>query len=370
MLNKKNNLFIVISLFIGFIVSYYYNKKLNLNFIFMAIIITILLYILFYFLGDVKESYVDYFTNEYYKGIEDSHYENNNNNNFKQPLADMDNYIKNLGKDNDYNTNEIQQKVRENYIKEWKDEYPNKYYDINEYLTQMEEEEHKNKKNPKQKVKDKTEKCKKICEEEYENNSNSSSEEQMYKKIPEEEHIIKKHKLIYVEEEKQTKKIGNNSNDSGQYFKKIGEEDNCNKQETKTYEQPDINKLVMSTPTPFNINISYNSQNSVNELDNDKGSSCSENIRKKNNPPNPQPDNPNPTIPPNPPMPPNNNLGPITYDNTRIYNNSDWIYGSNAWTNFPDYYIPGKGNNRVCPLMDNMPWSEYKSGDNDHYDNF
>ena len=65
--------------------------------------------------------------------------------------------------------------------------------------------------------------------------------------------------------------------------------------------------------------------------------------------------------------------------------NSDWIYGESAWTNEPDFYVPAKNNvktisqslnektnlnnfkqsSRVAPLMINVPWTEYKSGDSE-----
>ena len=125
---------------------------------------------------------------------------------------------------------------------------------------------------------------------------------------------------------------------------------------------------------PFNINISYNAQNSTNNLNNDSI-------------PLPQQQQPQQ-------QPINNNtknLGPIgNCGLSRIYNNSDWVYGSNAWTNNPDYYIPHKKescpqtivpvsppplneiamskfkeNKEACPLEISKPWSEWLSGDND-----
>jgi hypothetical protein len=135
---------------------------------------------------------------------------------------------------------------------------------------------------------------------------------------------------------------------------------NNNKNETK-YIIPDINKLLLSNPTPLNINISYNAQNSVNEIDNIKSGekeSIKNNVKKKDE----------------------------VCSKGRIFNNSDWIYGENAWTNNPDFYIPDKikhsnplkkisqplnevlnkkSNNNVCPMMINTPWSEYKSGDSE-----
>lgn len=138
----------------------------------------------------------------------------------------------------------------------------------------------------------------------------------------------------------------------------------------------DFNKFVFDNPikngNPLNINIKdinflYNSQNRINEIDNNtskdynKENKCNE--RKENK---------------------SKNLG-NNCDNSRIYNNSDWIYGSSAWTNEPDYYIPEKNkvkeisqplnelintkkykeNKNVCPLMINTPWTEYKSGDSE-----
>jgi hypothetical protein len=185
------------------------------------------------------------------------------------------------------------------------------------------------------------------------------------KRLEEEE---KDHK-IYRGEDKTNfnNKLGSSLNLFGDYMKRLEEEEKLkekNKEYSMNYQKPDISKLVMSTPTPsspVNINISYNSQNSVNELENEKMTSYKESLRKNNS------NNPN-----------NKNLGTITSDvsNTRLHGNSDWVYGDSSWTNNPDYYVPQKSlnewsntmeqkTNTVCPLMDNMPWSEYKSGDSE-----
>ncbi len=122
---------------------------------------------------------------------------------------------------------------------------------------------------------------------------------------------------------------------------------------------------------PFNINISYNAQNSTNNLNNgDKDKGISGGYVN--------------TVPI-----PSKNLGPIgNCGLSRIYNNQDWIYGSNAWTNDPDYYIPHKtehcpqtiipkekkplneiamskfkDNTEACPIEINTPWTEWLSGD-------
>lgn len=149
--------------------------------------------------------------------------------------------------------------------------------------------------------------------------------------------------------------------------------------------QPDINTHLMSSGLnekylPFNINISYNAQNSTNNLNNDSVTEKEKNKEKhqRNNETPHEIDN-------------SKNLEPIgNCGLSRIYNNSDWIYGSNAWTNNPDYYIPHKtescpqqiinnipppinetalnkikDTNTVCPLEINTPWSEFRSGDSD-----
>lgn len=97
---------------------------------------------------------------------------------------------------------------------------------------------------------------------------------------------------------------------------------------------------------PLNINISYNSQNSVNELTNSQSTPSS---------------TPSTTSPPPPPPPP-----PPIPQQSQQYNNS-------FWTNYPNVNIPSYEptysykykNNAVCPLMINTPWTEYKSGDSE-----
>lgn len=122
---------------------------------------------------------------------------------------------------------------------------------------------------------------------------------------------------------------------------------------------------------PININISYNAQNSTNSNNHNKMSQNEESV----------PSNNNQLLNNNQYSKNLGNIGGIS----RVYSNSDWIYGTNAWTNSPDYYIPDKNSNNcdncpkplneiatarkyqentnVCPLMINTPWSDFKSGD-------
>ena len=143
-------------------------------------------------------------------------------------------------------------------------------------------------------------------------------------------------------------------------------------------EQQNVSKQILSNGNaPININISYNAQNSTNSNNNNKLSQ-SESIPSNSN----QLLNNNQLLNTNQIL--NRNLGNIGGVG-RIYSNSDWIYGTNAWTNSPDYYIPDKNSNNcdncpkplneivtarkykenkdVCPLMINTPWTEFKSGD-------
>jgi len=169
------------------------------------------------------------------------------------------------------------------------------------------------------------------------------------------------------------------------------------------------NNLQFTAPNgiPFNINISYNSQNSTNNLENNKVQTSNKETISENSNRIPYENNPPQKITKEIPVKRQNkcnkNLGTYNYSDSRIYNNSDWIYGNYAWTNEPDYYIPEesnyelprpakkdissynncpsipisqplnklissknfKNNGNVCPMAINTPWTEYKSGDSE-----
>jgi hypothetical protein len=267
---NKNNLFIIVSLILGFIISLFYNRNFNKMFIFYFIIISIIFYVLFYFLGG-------------------------NN-------------------------------VYENF-----DQYGGLLDDLSTILDKLEKYSN---------------------EEEEENNIPSSLPVQI--PIQQTPVLVEEEQILSL---------------------------------TPTEEEtiPNINKHLMSSGLnekylPFNINISYNAQNSTNNLNNDSATESKNNkedhriVNEKDNE-----------------IYNSKNLGPIgNCGLSRIYNNSDWIYGSNAWTNNPDYYIPHKtescpqqiinnipypinetalskikDTNTVCPIEINTPWSEYRSGDSD-----
>ena len=409
---NKNKLFISISILVGFVISYYYNKIINTNFILMFITTSIILYILFYYLGNIRESYTDYYNHQLYESNDSSYPKinslnnENTNTNYKlgNSLYSFLEYMKNQLEAEEEEDKEYQRMYKQETKTNSK--LSDSLYSFTKYIKKLESEEedkdyHKMYNGKKKSsINDKLGNSlnslfgymkKQLQEEEGEKQTkindklgdSLNSFLDYMKKLEEEEEVSEENKS---EEENKTEeenkseeedKANNSSLSFLDYMKKLDEckkelKEKKNKEDSTNYQKPDINKLVMSSPTPsspFNINISYNSQNSINELDNDKESSHKENIRKNNSNHNLQSND-------------SKNLGKVG-DNTRVYNNSDWIYGDSAWTNNPDYYIPEevriipqkplnewaktmqqKGKT-VCPLMNNMPWSEYKSGDSD-----
>ena len=328
-MNYKKNLFLIISVFLGFLISLFYNEKFNKNFFLSFFLITIVFYIIFYFLGDTKSKEdfnnfynVDFFKTRFYNTLEDEN---------TDVMVEEENFLCN-------------KKEVLNCIPKTKHHITNNnHHDLIKNYAQ---------------------------EEEINNNQISTYEEN----LSEEEEQVKFNKKKIMSQKLLRNKIE---------------------------QKPDISKYSMGTPIPnnadnlamgygpLNINISYNSQNSVNELDNIKEKDKINSIKPNKN----EPVNNNNYVPPsvNQPCPnnPTNNL----CNQGRVYNNSDWIYGTNAWTNDPDYYIPSqgcnaqygdntcpiqkvpmalnelvttrkyRGSNSVAPLMVNQPWSEYKSGD-------
>jgi hypothetical protein len=298
MLNK-NIIFLIISIFLGFIISFFYIRNFDISFVFSFIIITLIIYLLFYYLGNInnKENFTDYYNSNFYNSkFFNTQYETVNNNTLRNSIEDV------------------------------------------------EEEESNNQASTTQA-------------------STTQASTPQYESLQEES---------LEEEEQATMNVtppvtaltpvmpsGININPQG-------------------YTTPDVNKILMENPIPnsgnygpLNINISYNAQNSVNEIDNQKNIDMPHRgqFKEKQNV--------------------SKNLG--NFNDGRIYSNDDWIYGNNAWTDFPDYYIPNKNTNLlndqnypvnnisqtlnevintkkyksgdVAPLMVNTPWSEYKSGD-------
>ena len=266
MLNR-NTLFLLVSIILGFIISYYYNKKINESFLMIFILVFLIFYLLFSLLGYEREK-------EYF----------------------------------------------ENYILR---DY------LEDFNIQEEEKSIKNKIN-------------------FKRRSDRSRPERTR---PEKKQVEKKQvekKQLNREKKQVNKKDAATNKDMNQIKK--------NDEQNKSIQIP---QDQLGKGGPININISYNAQNSVNKIDtNDKSDQNS-----------------------------SRNLG--DFPGTRIHDNKDWLYGSNAWTNQPDYYIPGdylknsfekipqalnelrnadsyrRNKNNVCPLQVNVPWTEYKSGDSE-----
>ena len=242
---NKNYIFIIASIFLGILISFYYNREFNIKFVYYFMIITISLYIIFYLLGrsNTEETFTDYYSNN--KFINNKFY------NIDGKIINEEQHIRD-SLDNDDNL--VPQEEHMNIPQEENVDY------------HIPQEEHMDYHIP--------------------------QEEHMTYHIPQEENMNipqEEHMTYYIPQEKQRDILS-----------------------------PDRYTLPNSGITgPLNINISYNAQNSMNELTEPKSKSDRKlDLR---------------------------NIGSIDYaDSSRIYNNSDWIYGNQAWTNEPDYYIPQK----------------------------
>lgn len=290
MMNKMY-LFIITSIILGLIISYYYNNNFDKIFISMFIMITIIFFILFYFLGNKENIEYERFSNQTHQlmtNIENEHF------NLQQLHGVL---------------NEI-----------------------------------------------------------------DTEEENMHHVIhPEEEQM---HHVIHPEEEEHTHHVIHPEKEKHKHHTK-----HHNKYPitlVPTDDKDKTSKDISEGYGPISINISYNAQNSTNNLSDGIHESDTNNSTKSPDTNNKDKDKDRKS----------KNLGPIHNDSSRIHNNSDWVYGSNAWTNDPDYYIPTKncpstivpvdpkplnelamrkleGNNEACPIEVNVPWSQWKSGDSD-----
>ena len=316
----------LISIILGFIISYYYNRNFKGPFVLYFIISSIVLFILFYFLGNCKSD-VENFANNPKKNIPSEEY------NYRRKRINIP------SEEYNYRSKRINVPSEEHNYRHQRKHIPSE-----EYHTSSEEHH--------------------IPSEEHHTPSEEHHTQSEEHHIPSEEHHYNKQNKHLI---------------SGKYAH-LEEEDTISSHTPSNIQQTPLQpNCGTSGNNPVNINISYNSQNSVNELDNNETKSMktpisnnnnvSEQIGKKYT---------------------NRNLGPINPPNddsvgSRINTDGDWIYGKQAWTNNPDYYSPEeyikqtykKGwnemteankyrkNTDVCPLMANVPWTEYKSGDSE-----
>jgi len=375
---NKNLIYIVCSILLGLSISYFYIKKINKLFLLYFFIITIFIYILFYFLGNSQENFANSTPMEYIEKeitTEEEEF-------ILEGEEEIVEYI--LKYPNSYNEDELEQ------------ESPIQSEDITEeeYYPTLEEESNN-----------------------YYDSENILNEEEY--NVPYTSNIENSEENYYEEEYNSSNdnNLSTNSSNMSSTNNLIGgeyllqeEEEHINKLNINP-DKKEKNNLQFTAPNgvPFNINISYNSQNSTNNLENNKVQTSNkesisensnripyENIQtqkiKKEEIPMKKMQNKC-----------NRNLGTYNYSDSRIYNNSDWIYGNYAWTNEPDYYIPEesnyqlprpakkdissynncpsipisqplnklissknfKNNTNVCPMAINTPWTEYKSGDSE-----
>ena len=337
---NKNYLFIFISILLAFIISCFYSKNMDLNFLMIFIVLSLFFYIVFYYLGSTRESYTDYkksYTHNYHS------YDNLNNHILRDHLEESEHVEEEINHKK-YKNNTLKKHLENQQVEEEIHQKEYKHNSLKKHLENQQVEEE-------------------IHQKEYKHNS------------------LKKHlENQQVEEEIHQQQI---EEEIHNYHPTQMQEEEVNTIPHNEIVKPDINKILLENPiskttSPLNINISYNSQNSINELDNNDKDYKPYKPYKDNN------DNKNKS----------KNLGSYC-ENSRVYNNSDWIYGSNAWSNDPDYYIPSKGcsnkydkdnncitevpqplnelintrkykeNKNVCPLMINTPWTEYKTGDSE-----
>jgi len=248
----KNYIFIIASIFLGILISFYYNRDLNIKFLYYFIIISISLYIIFYLLGrsNTEEAFADYYSNN--KFINNKFY------NVDGKFINEEQHIRDSLDDEDHL--------------------------IHQGGTHIPQEEHH------------------IQQEEH----HIPQEEHLMHHIPQEEHHVPQEENL---------------------MHHVPQEENITypPSQRDILSSPDISRYTLPNSGisgPLNINISYNAQNSMNELTESKSkpNHKSEIISEQSR-----------------------NIGNIDYiDSSRIYNNSDWIYGTHAWTNEPDYYIPQK----------------------------
>ena len=311
MLNKIF-LFILISIILGFIISYYYNRNFKGPFVLYFIICSIILFILFYFLGNCKNDVERFNTNIFLSEEEEGR-------------------------------NVFQSEEEGRNVFQSEEESRNVF---------QSEEESRN-----------------VFQSEEESRNVFQSEEES-RNVPSEEHHLISGNYAQLEEEDNIQNIPNNSVNSS-------------------------STTPLSTSTngnnPININISYNSQNSINELDNNESRLMKTPVSNNGNSNSNTNTNTNNNILANSEKKYiNRNLGPINPKcddsvGSRINTDADWIYGRQAWTNNPDFYTPEeyikqtfkrgwnemteankyRKNTDVCPLMINVPWTEYKSGDSE-----
>ena len=373
---QQSIIYIVLSVLLTIIITNYYIKKINLHYFIVFTLLFVIFYLFFYLINlENKES----FENKHYEDHLAKYYKKYGNEDEEehpqQQHSEEEEYHRRSRRSHHHHEEEEEEhhrRSRRSHHQEEEEEYKQRQ--------QYHEEEEEHHKRPRRHHQEEEEHHYPL--QNYLTNfltklnpyqqppppPSHEEEEHPYQKPPpphEEEHSPKPTSPYQPEEEE------TNYNDFLKNFK-----DNLETKES-------INSIKGNTP--INININYNGENIINDNDNNNLVKTKRNNQNRNN--NGNNNNRNNKK--------NNcatsrNLGDYS---SRVHNNSDWIYGTQAWTDSPDYYIPHEDNyllplnytNRVdtvsqkqnelslkkkyskkdppCPLMINTPWSEYKSGD-------
>ena len=314
----KNNSYLIISIILGFLITIFYIHNFDIIFLGNFILISFVIYILFYYLGNKEFS---------------ENFENN---------SEEDNNIEENNNDTEENNNNTEEEI-----------------DFEEGYNEAEEEID--------------------FEESYDSEEEILKEETFAEQMEEQEEHVKQaqemeeyqEELLQKMEEQEEEEIKKSSKENDGYMKKIM--DNINNIKTG------INSGIGVGISPVNINLS-----------------CGAKVD----------DNSSPSVKPNRPR--HKRCPDVNKQSSRIHNNSDWIYDNPYWKNQDESYNYNnqedknsgklspcsKGNNDdyllpciqpeankipqtlnnlmnkrkskendVCPMEINMPWSNYKTGD-------
>lgn len=362
MLKSHEMIFLFISILLGLTISYFISNKLDMSFYTRFVLITIVLFTIFYYLGKPQD------TSEHFRSFEEmiSEEEEEGDENKLLPLVKQQ-------QEEEGDENKILPVFK-------KPEEPKKPTEPKKPAEPKKPEEPKKPAEPKKPVKPQAE-----------------EEEGRYRPRP----------------SSQPKNI----------FLTISEEEEEERPTTFTHV---MENGLSGGPTtgsaygPLNIHISYNSQNSSNEIGTSDGFTSQRETSSKKSKPESSWSGPNQngyrstsgSSNKSSSDSCNSNTEGYNYDNynSRVKPDNDWMYGSMAWTNAPDYYIPNDKNDKipndrnnlynqgfyndlenignqqntetisqaqneiyakmnyreqknVCPMMVNDSWSEYMSGD-------
>jgi hypothetical protein len=373
----KNNSYLIISIILGFLITLFYIHKFDTIFLGNFILISFIIYVLFYHLGnkEISENFINptkeksdnlekeppnNFEKERSNNIEK---ERSNNIEKERPIIE-----KKLPNNIEKERPNIEKKLPNNFEKKLpfhEEEHSYHHEEEHPYHHEEEHSEHKKYKyidDEEEEIKDKTFMQQMEEQEEHIREAQKMEEhqEELLHKMEEEEMHIKHKKPIQH-------KIPSHDNDG--IMKKIM--DNINNSKTG------INSGIGLGISPVTINLSCGGK-----LDSSNYDSMKQN------------------------RPAQKKCPDINKQSSRIYNNSDWIYNNSYWKNQDDSYnyddnnsgklSPcSKGNNddyllpciqpeatkipqtlnnllnkrpinnesNVCPMEVNMPWSNYKTGD-------